>query len=61
MEVEETVSRAIPTMMVQELLWDATENFLPSVGVNFALCCKRWKSGLISAGMADTAFTFTTG
>ncbi|GEM_PF-3240196 len=61
MEVEETVLQAIPTIILRELLWDATGFFLPSVGVNFALCCKKWKSGLISAGMADTAFTFTTG
>jgi hypothetical protein len=37
MEVEETVLRAIPTIMVQDMFWDATGNFLPSVGVNFAL------------------------
>ena len=61
MEVEETVLRAIPTMDGTRFVLGCDRDFLPSVGVNFALCCKKWKSGLISAGMADTAFTFTTG
>lgn len=61
MEVWETVSRAIPTILMRELLSDATGNFLLSVGVNFALDWKWWKSGSTSAGMAGTAFACTTG
>ena len=37
---------------MRELLSDATDNFLLSVGVNFALDNKWWKLGFASAGMA---------